>query len=151
MNASRTYRQADAGFTLVELLTGIAVLSLVVTIATPLLRGPPASARVAADAAHLAAAMRVTRAAAMAHNREMAVIVAPTKRAYASPVIPTQFLDPRMDLALTVGRKERSASEGRIRFFPNGRSTGGDVLLRLGSVQARVQVNWATGHVHVGP
>jgi prepilin-type N-terminal cleavage/methylation domain-containing protein len=35
MNASRTYSRADAGFTLVELLTGIAVLSLVLTIAPP--------------------------------------------------------------------------------------------------------------------
>jgi len=149
MSPAPSYAQEDAGFTLIELLVGIAVLSLVFAVSTPLLRGPPAPARVAADAAHLAAALRVTRAAAMAQNREMALTVSPSRGAYASPVVPDHYLAPRTELSLTVGRSERSSSGGRIRFFPNGRSTGGDILLRLSSAQARVQVNWATGHVSV--
>jgi general secretion pathway protein H len=134
---------------LVEHLAGLAVISLVVVLATPLLRGTPAPAQVAADATQLAAALRVTRAAAMAQNREMSLLISPAARAYASPAIPGGSLDPRTEVTLVVAPRERSSAAGGVRFFPSGRSTGGDIRLRLRHAEARVQVNWATGHVSV--
>ena len=36
---------------------------------------------------------------------------------------------------------------GRIRFFPDGASTGGNVELELGEAVWRIEVNWLTGEV----
>jgi general secretion pathway protein H len=38
---------------------------------------------------------------------------------------------------------------GRIRFFPDGSATGGQVTLRGGAVQRKVDVNWLTGEVKI--
>lgn len=139
----------QAGFTLVELLVAVGVLSLVALTAMPLLRGPPAAAQVAADATQLAAALRVTRAAAMSSQEEVALSINSSARSYTSPLIATTFLSPYTDVSLTIGPQERSISGGRVRFFPSGRSTGGEVLLRVRQAEARIRINWATGRVDV--
>jgi general secretion pathway protein H len=38
---------------------------------------------------------------------------------------------------------------GRIRFFPDGSSTGGRITLRAGQRQWHVNVSWLTGEVRV--
>jgi general secretion pathway protein H len=133
---------ADAGFTLVEILVIVAILSLVAALSAPLLRKPPASARLKADVTRLAAALRVTRAAAMVQNREMDFVLQSVPPTYASPAIRVSPLDPSVEI---------STAQQIIRFFPNGQSTGGDLRLRLDHAEARLQVVWATGHVVVRP
>jgi general secretion pathway protein H len=131
-----------AGFTLVEILVVIMVLSIIAAMAVPFLRKPPSQTRLKADIIRMAAAMRVTRAAAMAQNIPMDFTLDARRRSYRSPVIPISALDPSM--AIGVG-------SGPIRFFPNGQSSGGDIRLRIEQSEARLQVIWATGHVAVYP
>jgi general secretion pathway protein H len=142
---------ADAGFTLVEILVIVAILSLIPALASPLLRRPPAPARLKADVTRLAAALRVTRAAALAQNREMDFVVRPGPRTYASPAIPVSSLDPAIDVGIIPAGAGRVIAPGTIRFFPSGQSTGGELRLRLDHAEARLQVIWATGHVVVHP
>jgi general secretion pathway protein H len=107
--------------------------------------------RVEADATRIAAALRVTRAAAMNLNREMRLVIDAKRRTFASPVIPLARLDPESEIGVVFANTERgSAAEGGIRFFPNGQSTGGDIRLRIRSAEARVRVNWATGYAGLG-
>ncbi|MBM6582471.1 prepilin-type N-terminal cleavage/methylation domain-containing protein [Microvirga sp. BT689] len=142
---------ADAGFTLIEILVIVAILSLIPALASPLLRRPPAPARLKADVTRLAAALRVTRAAALAQNREMDFVVRPGPRTYASPAIPVSSLDPAIDVGIIPAGAGRVIPPGTIRFFPSGQSTGGELRLRLDHAEARLQVIWATGHVVVHP
>jgi general secretion pathway protein H len=142
---------ADAGFTLVEILVIVAVLSLVPALASPLLRKPPAPARLKADVTRLAAALRVTRAAAMVQNRDMDFVIRRGPRTYASPAIPISALDPATDVRVIASGTGRGVAPETIRFFPSGQSTGADVRLRLDHAEARLQVIWATGHVVVHP
>jgi general secretion pathway protein H len=52
---------------------------------------------------------------------------------------------------LKIAEPERQTpSRGGFRFFADGSSTGGDVLLRLGSREARICVNWLTGEAQDG-
>lgn len=139
---------ANAGFTLIEVLIGLAILSLAVTMAAPLLRRTPSQAQVSGDATRLAAALRVTRAAAMAQSRDMLFLIDADRRTYASPVIGETQMTPRTSIDMALAEAERrSASVGGIRFLPSGRSTGGDIHLQLSQVAARVRVSWATGNV----
>jgi general secretion pathway protein H len=83
----------------------------------------------------------------MAQNREMSLVIDAAQRTYASPVIPVSRMDPRIEIAMNIAEPERSSStSGGIRFFPSGRSTGGNIRLRLEKAEVRVQVIWATGH-----
>jgi general secretion pathway protein H len=136
---------ARAGFALVEILGVIMILSLVTAAATPLLRKPPASARLKADVNRMAAALRVTRAAAMAQDRAMDFVLHTGQRSYASPAVPASTIDPETDIVLA------GANRGVIRFFPSGQSTGADLRFRLGTSSMRLQVIWATGHVRIDP
>ncbi len=55
-----------------------------------------------------------------------------------------------MDMALETARSEMEEEGiGRIRFFPDGASTGGNVELSLGEVVWRIEINWLTGEVVV--
>ncbi len=135
-----SHRSPTAGFTLVEVLVVITILSIISALAAPALRRSSPQTRLKADATRMAAAMRVTRAAAMAQNRPMDFVIDPRRRSYGSPVVPLSPMDPSM----VVG-----ANSGEIRFFPSGQSTGSDIRLRLEQAEARLQVIWATGHVIV--
>jgi general secretion pathway protein H len=129
---------STAGFTLVEILVVITILSIMSALAAPVLKRPPSQTRLKADAARMAAAIRVTRAAAMAQNRPMDFVIDLKRPSYGSPVVPLSPMDP----ATIVATKSRE-----IRFFPSGQSTGSDIRLRLEQAEARLQVIWATGHV----
>ncbi|WP_201864276.1 prepilin-type N-terminal cleavage/methylation domain-containing protein [Microvirga soli] len=142
---------ADAGFTLIEILVIVAILSLIPALASPLLRKPPAPARLKADVTRLAAALRVTRAAAMAQNRDMDFVIRRGPRTYGSPAIPISSLDPEADIRMIASGAGRFVGPDTIRFFPNGQSTGADLRLRVDQAETSLQVIWATGHVIVHP
>jgi general secretion pathway protein H len=129
-----------AGFTLVEILVVIMIMSMVSALAVPALRKSPSQTRLKADASRMAAALRVTRSAAMAQNRPMDFVIDAGRRSYGSPVVPLSPMDP----ATIIGTNSHE-----IRFFPSGHSTGSDIRLRLEQAEARLQVIWATGHVVV--
>jgi general secretion pathway protein H len=137
---------ADAGFTLLELILVIGIMSIVVVMATPSIMrwtGP----QLKADATRLAAALRVTRAAALAQNREMALAINVAERTFASPVVPMAALDGRIALEVLAAFEGHASHLHAIRFFASGRSTGGDIRLRLQNREMRILVNWATGDV----
>jgi general secretion pathway protein H len=134
---------ATDGFTLVEILVVVAILATLAVMTAPLLRHAPSHAQLRADVTRLAAALRITRAAAMAQNRDMSLIVDANRRTFSSLAVPDTAIDPRTEIGMKV------FDAGGIRFFPSGRSTGGSIRLRLGQSQARVHVIWATGNVVV--
>lgn len=152
MSVFRRPVAADAGFTLLELLVLVAVVSVAALIVAPLLSRPPSQAQLRADATRLAAALRVTRAAAMAQDREMVFVIDRERHTYLSPVIGASQIDAHIGIDTDLAESERQSRViGGIRFFPTGRSTGGDIRLRLSNADAHVRVSWATGHVTLAP
>jgi general secretion pathway protein H len=135
---------AESGFTLLETLLGVAVLAFVAVVSTPLVRRPSPNAQVAADAASLAAAMRVTRAAAMMQGRELVFSIDRERREFGSSVVP-----PRRFRRGTEVNARFARHEDVIRFYPNGSASRGEVTLRSQAAEARIVVNWATGHAFI--
>jgi general secretion pathway protein H len=136
-----------AGFTLIEMLAALLVVSLIAVVAAPSIRRLPERVQLRAEASRMASALRVTRAAAMAQNRAMDFAISAARRSYGSEVIPTSVVDPRLNVEVLSAGTARRANEDIIRFFPNGRSTGGRVKLSSDQASAHVQVLWATGRV----
>ena len=57
-------------------------------------------------------------------------------------------LDPALDIHLVTARSELVGdSEGGIRFYPDGSSTGGRIGLELSGDRAAINVEWSTGAV----
>jgi general secretion pathway protein H len=146
MLVRRSDRSLIAGFTLLEMLVVMTIMALVAAIAVPLLGHPSNTLLLETTARDLSGALRLTRAAAIAQNIDIALDVDVDSRTFQSSVIPLQSFAPGIVATLKVAEPERvSSSHGAFRFFPDGSSTGGDIALRLHEVEARICVNWLTG------
>jgi general secretion pathway protein H len=139
-------RSLAAGFTLLEMLVVMTIMALVITIAVPMLGRPSNTLLLETTARDLAGALRLTRAAAIAQNIDIALDIDVDRHTFKSAAIPLQSFPPDIVAELKVAEPERvSSTHGAFRFFPDGSSTGGDVVLRLHDTEARICVNWLTG------
>lgn len=148
-NACRTRRTAR-GFTLLEmlaviLLIGIAAAAVAVSVTQGL-----ASARVSAASGELAAALRGVRTQAIVHGNEHTFDVDIRDNTYRADNGPSVRLPQGMRVGITSAKEDQVNSHtGRIRFFPDGSSTGGHITLQRERRQWQVNVSWLTGAVSV--
>jgi general secretion pathway protein H len=135
-----------AGFTLVEMLVVLALIGLVGGLSAQLLRPPPANLRVEAAARVLCATLRATRTRAIATNAEAAVTIDLARKTFYSPVGGEAALPDDATVEIDVASSQRQSSQlAGILFFPDGASTGGDVVIQLYGRRAKIDVNWLTG------
>jgi general secretion pathway protein H len=139
------------GFTLIELLVVLSVAALMLALIVPRLTGAEARFGLRSASRELDAALRATRTLAMTsgHTSEVIIDVANSsfqQRASSAPV----RLPRGIQVTLTTTTSDRlDSNRGRIRFFPEGTSTGGGVELSAGSDRATVLVDWLTGRVSI--
>ena len=60
-------------------------------------------------------------------------------------------LDKKLTLKMLTARQEAVGEKGAIRFFANGSSTGGMMILQGGGRSVEVHVDWLTGKISRGP
>jgi general secretion pathway protein H len=151
MSGRSEAERSSAGFTLLEMLVVIAILTLATAVAMPILARPSDGVRLQATARDLINALRLTREMAIARNAEIVLTIDVDKRTFASAAVRVQSFGPDIAAALTFAEPERTArSTGGFRFFPDGSSSGGDVHFRLRGSEAKVCVNWLTGEAQLG-
>jgi general secretion pathway protein H len=135
--------KASAGFTLVELLVVMGIMGLILAIV--LSAKPKAAAmRVAIAARAVAATLQLARAQAMASNAETVVRI-DTEKSQFGLARSMHALPRGMSVAITVSETERIGDSGGIRFYPDGQSSGGEIVLTLDGRASRIAVNWLTG------
>ncbi len=138
------------GFTLLEmlaviLLVGIAAAAVSISVTQGL-----ASARVRAASSELAGALRATRAQAIVRGKEQNFDVDTRANSYRNVKQQEVRLPKGMRVSITSAREDQPNDHtGRIRFFPDGSSTGGRITLQSGKRQWHVNVSWLTGEVRV--
>lgn len=138
------------GFTLIEILAVIALIALAMTLVAVTVGDGLTGARVKAASRDLMAALRYTRGQAIVTRESQALAIDVEKRRYRAPGKKWVELPKRMDMQLETARSEmEDDNTGRIRFFPDGASTGGNIELMLGEVVWRIEINWLTGEVVV--
>jgi len=135
--------KSSAGFTLVELVVVMGLIALVLAV---VLSAKPktGAARVAVAARALAATLQLARAQAMANNRDVVVRIDAQQGQFG--LQGSMHTLPRgMSIAMTVAETERIGESGGMRYYPDGQSSGGEIVLMLDGRASRIVVNWLTG------
>lgn len=133
----------SAGFSLIETLV---VLSIMALVSAAVLAAKPrtAAARINAEARSIAAGLQLARSRARARNAEIVVGV-DTQNGRFGFADTMRRLPDGMEVSLTVAATERHGAVGGVRFYPDGRSSGGEILLTYQGRKERIVVNWFTG------
>jgi general secretion pathway protein H len=141
-------RFGERGFTLIELIVVLAIISLVLAIAVPRLGQGSGSHAAAATAHAVAAALRLSRNRAVAEDRPTRFVV----EAGSYGLGGAGLLSPvPQGISLTLIDSDRIDAGHAIRFYPDGSSTGGGVALTAGTVRYDVLVDWLNGNVSIQP
>lgn len=111
--------------------------------------GSPMSLDLAANT--LADALRKVRHQAILENRDSHLVIDIDDRRFwrdSNPVL--DQLDNSILLDMVTARREQTGQRrGRIRFFSDGSSTGGNIGLTNGRVRKEIKVDWLTGAVSI--
>ena len=138
------------GFTLVEVIAVVALIALAATVVAVSVGGGLTGARVRSASKDLVAALRYTRGQAIVSREAKAMLLDLEARTYTAADRDPVELPPGMELRLVTARDELvGKGAGRIRFFPDGSSTGGRITLERGESQWRIDVEWLTGEVRL--
>ena len=138
------------GFTLLEMLAviiliGIAAAAVSISVAHGL-----SSARINAAAGELAASLRATRTQAIVHGRQSVFELDARGETYRGADKRNVRLPKGLELSVTSAASDQSGGQvARIRFFPDGSSTGGRITLRSGQREWHVNVSWLTGAISI--
>lgn len=142
---------SSRGFTLLELLVVLAIVGLVLTVAAPrfLQAEPGTQARAAAQ--EMAGTFRQVRDKAIAVNRKIDFVFDLAAGRYLVDDQERPFIlpgSPRINFA-SLSAEVFDQQKGKIQFFPDGSTSGGQVTLTVGTRTASVIVDWLTGRVRV--
>ena len=138
------------GFTLIELLVVMAVIGILLTIATPIFRRALPGAELESSSREIASVLREARSLAIRTNQETGVVFDVEALSFAFAGGARQQLGGRITLALTTAASEQvSDSAGGIRFFPDGTSTGGRITVSGANRVRFIVVDWLTGNVEI--
>jgi general secretion pathway protein H len=143
--------EAQAGFTLFEVVCVIAVMAALAAILLPSLPRGTSRARLESYAIDVAALLKADRNGALRRRVPIATELDPTARTVRSGAtgrVVTLPQDVGFNAVLARRCNQRVAGP-TIRFFPSGMSCGGVVVLTRPGVGYEVRVNWLTGGVEV--
>lgn len=140
-----------AGFTLIELLVVMLVMGVLLSLAPAAFHRVMPGLGLQAAAREVAATLREARGLAIRDNREAAVVVDTEAKAYGlDGAEGLQALDSAFGVTLVAAASEQvDDAAARIRFFPDGTSTGGRVTLERNERTYHVVVDWLTGKVEL--
>ena len=141
----------QGGFTLLELLIVLLILTLVLSVVPPLLSKAIPGTEMKAAARDIAAGLRFTRSQAITHREEANFHLNVEERYVKVAGKEKKHLLPKgIDITLDTLQSEQEDKEsGAIRFFPDGGSTGGRVLLQNDNNTYAVNIDWFTGKTSI--
>jgi len=148
---TRTVRP-DSGFSLIELMVVmVLVVGLFGLVGTSISRSV-GGAELRNEVREIIAGLRHTRGQAIVKRTEMVFRADADKLTWQAAGRERQQLPDGLDITLTTARSEMTGENaGGIRFFPDGSSTGGSVLLSVDDRKWYVTVGWLTGEISQDP
>ncbi|MDR2244249.1 MAG: GspH/FimT family pseudopilin [Burkholderiales bacterium] len=151
----RAVRGNARGFTLLEMMVVLVLLTIIMAAALPILLGDgPSDSEMRSAARQLAAAARHARSEAVAQRRETLLVLDLENRRFKIDEDPREYqLSEAIVLTLFTAQTDQvSDTIGSIRFFPDGGSNGGRITVGAGESsdhKYEVDVDWLTGRVAI--
>jgi general secretion pathway protein H len=142
---------ADQGFTLLEMVCVLAIIALLSAVLLPIIPRETSRSRLQAYALQAATLLKRDRDAAIRSHINVATLVDAGGRAIRSGASQAAIRVPddvRFDAVLPQ-TCQRQAALSTIRFFADGTSCGGTIVLTRFDAGYEVRVNWLTGRVEI--
>ncbi len=146
-------KNTHAGFTLFEILVVFVIFALILTLVPPFLPNVIASSQTKTATRELAANLKKTRSLAISRQQETTLSLNVENKTFALDKKTKKLALPdASSLSIITARSEQlSDHEGRIRFFSDGSSTGGQIKLAYEKKEYVIDVNWLTGKIKILP
>jgi general secretion pathway protein H len=144
-------RSAALGFSLLELLVVLALLALSAALVVPQFSGVVQTGELKAAVRQLAATLRSARGMAVGEQRETSVLLDVAQKRYQVAGREREYVLPdKLNLEFTTASTELlNAQQAGVKFFPDGTSTGGQIILDSGLRRFVIDVLWLTGRIVV--
>jgi len=140
--------RSSRGFSLIEIVAVIFLIALAVSAVSISFSKSMSGAKVQAATRDMIAALRYTRGQAIVKGKESTFDLDIANNSYQAPGRSMVQLPKNMRLALyTADQEIINETTGRIRFFPDGASTGGHISVLMERGEWRINVDWLTGAV----
>lgn len=143
--------RSQGGFTLIELLVVLLIMGALITLAPAAFHRIAPGLEMKAAAREVAGLLREARGQAIRDNRETAVLIDTEQKLYRlGQGSRGHELGAALQVSLVTAASEQlDETRGRIRFFPDGTSTGGRVTLSRDDRKFDITVDWLTGLVAI--
>ena len=144
-------KSTEQGFTLLEMVCVLAIIALMSAVLLPMIPRETSRSRLQAYALQAAALLKTERDAAVRRHIDVATLVDAGGRAIRAGASQAAIRIPddvRFDAVLPQ-TCQRQAALSTIRFFADGTSCGGTIVLTRFEAGYEVRVNWLTGRVEV--
>jgi type II secretory pathway pseudopilin PulG len=143
MSVHPSHRLYQAGFALTEVTLALLLISLLATLALPRLVHVAGSATLRVAALHVSALLREDRNAALGSGQTSTLAVDQTGHRVRSLTLPNA-----VDMPAGTRAMLQDAPAG-IRFYGDGRASGGSITLMSATSRYVVSINPDTGAIHV--
>ena len=142
-----------SGFTLIEVLVVLGILTLLLAIIPPLLPNVISSTKVKTATRDIAASLKLARSQAISQQSEARLTLnVKDKLIHLGEQQKRLELPEGAELLLvTANTEQQSEDEGSILFFPDGSSTGGRIEVAHAQDRFMIDVNWLTGKIKISP
>jgi len=138
------------GFTLIELVVVMALAALLIGVVPPLIGAAFPGVQLKSAARSTAGGLRLAREEAIRSGHDVAFVLDVEDRRYRvgddSPVSLPSGLTFKLEAASSEMRDDQI---GGVRFYPDGSSTGGRVVISHDGHGYQVGVTWLTGRVAI--
>lgn len=144
--------RGTGGFSLIEIIVVLAVLSLAMIISLPRTGAERHDRDLAAFSIDLAARLRSMRAEAIRRNDTLSFTLdAESHSIKLSHELDVRPLPKSLSVEVTAARELASSTrQAAVAFFSDGSSSGGTIHIVQGSSRRLIKINWLTGAVTIG-